>query len=110
MEEKIKVQRNGENMPELRGMTRQQAREFNEKGLNPFRDKTVLKVKKNTDDTSVEDALCVVTLNDAMNNWILDNVYPEYDFDNADQGETDILAAKTYRKTFFPGDAEIKNF
>lgn len=106
MSEKIVLTRNSE-MPEVRTMTRKQAKEFNTKGLNPLRNIEMMKrIKK--DDWEPEDSVFSFNLNDEMVEWILANVYPEYDFDNADQHASDILAAETFTKTFM-SNAEVKN-
>jgi hypothetical protein len=106
MTEKIVLTRTSE-MPETRSMTRKQAKEFNAKGLNPLRNTEMIqKIRK--EEWDAEDSLFSLKLNDDMVEWILENVYPEFDFDNADQKLSDTLAIETYNKTFV-SNAEIKN-
>lgn len=107
MDEKIVLTRNSE-MPEVRSMTRKQAKEFNAKGLNPMRNIDMIKLYKSKEELSPEEALFTININDDMAEWILENIYPEYDFDNTDQKASDTLAAETYSKTFL-GSVEVKN-
>lgn len=106
MTEKIVLTRTSE-MPEARTMTRRQAKEFNAKELNPLRNiEMIQKVRK--EEWDAEDSLFSLKLNDDMVEWILGNVYSEFDFDNADQKLSDALALETYNKTFV-SNAEVKN-
>lgn len=96
-------------IPEIREMTRNQAKAFNAAGLNPMRNKDILKTSKNQNDAEVETVLVMISLNDEMEEWILENIYPEYDFGNTTYKKSEELALATYRKTFMPEEAEIKN-
>jgi hypothetical protein len=106
MTEKIVLTRTSD-MPEVRTMTRKQAKEFNAKGLNPLRNVEMIQ-KIHKENWDPEDSLFSLKLNDDMAEWILGNVYPEFDFDNADQKLSDALAVETYNKTFV-SNAEVKN-
>ncbi len=108
--EKFIVKADGD-FPELRKMNRGQVIEFNKKGLNPLRNKVMLDHRNQLNDNNVasETAIAILNLNDEMETWILDNVYKEYDFNSADFQACSVLAAETYKITFFPEQNEIKN-
>jgi hypothetical protein len=106
--ERTKVLFDGSNMPEARAMTRKQSKEFNSLGLNPMRNEELIKKQMNTDEMNADDYMFVFNLNDQSHEWILDNIYSECDFDDADNGKLLLLTAETYKKTFAP-NAEIKN-
>jgi len=110
---KTKVLNDGSNFPEVRKMTAGQVREFREKKLDPSHNKTLLKASKNKegafDEENVEDLVVALDVSDTMVWWILDNVYRDYDFYEADYQACSVLAADTYTGTFGFGEAEQKN-
>jgi len=109
--EKIIVLADGTNFPTIRKMTRGQALEFNKKGLNPARNKVMLDARNNlsSEELGTDAAITLIELNDEMETWILNTIYSEFNFDNADYQACSVLAAETYKATFFPDQGEIKN-
>ena len=111
IKEKINVLADGSNFPTLRKMTRGQALEFNKRGLNPMRNKAMLDARNtlSSEELGTDAAITLIELNDEMETWILDTIYSEFNFDNADYQACSVLAAETYKATFFPDQGEIKN-
>jgi len=101
IKEKINVLADGSNFPTLRKMTRGQALEFNKRGLNPMRNKAMLDARNTLSSEELG--------TDAAITLILDTIYSEFNFDNADYQACSVLAAETYKATFFPDQGEIKN-
>lgn len=110
---KTKVLNDGSNFPEVRKMTAGQVREFKEKKLDPSQNKTLVKASKDRENAlgeeSVDAIVVALEVSDAMVWWILDNVYRDYDFYDADYQACSTLAADTYTHTFGFGEVEQKN-
>ena len=109
MSELIKV--TGTAVPEAKGMTRSQVKIFNQAGLNVLLNEKVLKLGSQadkTDDQKIADYIETAQFNERAEDWILANVYPEYDFDDCDKKAGKKLSEQTYALTFGRDEA-VKN-
>ena len=105
--------------PKPRPLTRAEAKALKAAGLDPQSTRPILlKAKKIVDlpDDDEEKALemleeidAINDLNEKIRDWILDNVYTNYNFDNAPLPDCRKLADETYRLTFGVTPAEEKN-
>lgn len=105
--------------PKPRPMTRAEVKAIQAAGLDPRSTRAILVKAKNImdlpeDDEAkalevLEDIDAVSELNEKIVDWILDNVYKDYDFDNAPFPECKQLANETYRLTFGGTPEEEKN-
>jgi|LSQX01.3.fsa_nt_gb hypothetical protein len=80
-------------VPAVRAMTRKQFRQMKEAGFDP------LKVDQEEQASSTLD----------MFDWILDNIYPDHDFDEYPNGECMRLAADTFKLAMGQPTEEAKN-
>lgn len=83
------------NLPDVRVMTRRQVKELRKAGLDPAL-------------MSKEDAATIAARSADMIEWILDNVYSDFNFDDISYSDCWALATETYRRTMGL-DSEIKN-
>jgi hypothetical protein len=84
----------------VRVMTRGQVKELRAKGIDPG------DLDEIPEDT--KGLYQLLRKQKSLINWILDNVYPEFDFDKLPNPIVDDFAQRTYRKTMGT-DEEIKN-
>ncbi len=107
----IKQKVTGDAVPEIRKMTRSQAREYRKLELDPMYNRAFLQLQKAspTDPDYSELMEKIYQLNDRSTDWILANIYPEYDFDDANEDACAELAAATYRRLKPMPEDERKN-
>jgi hypothetical protein len=126
-DKEVKTVVNGtDNMPEPRSMTNGQVKEFRALGLDPQLNRNLLSKQarlmhlrehlqpqenetvKSIKEEELEDIIGLGSdyiieaqeITDKAHWWILENVYKECDFDNADYKACEALTKETYRITF----------
>lgn len=105
--------------PKARPLTRLEAKAIQTAQLDPRSTRPILlKAKKIVDlpDDDEERAMemmeeidAVNELNDEIQDWILDNVYKDYDFDSTPLPDCRRLADETYKLTYGASTEEEKN-
>jgi hypothetical protein len=124
--EKLAVTRDGKNFPDVRKLSNGQVKIFREKGFDPAYNKELIRQRaklgainpKDIKDENeafniinnlgVEVTLMAADLQDKAHWWILENVYSDLDFDDADFQACKDLTRNAYNATFGTGE-EIKN-
>lgn len=106
-------------LPKPRPMTRAEARAIQAAGLDPRSTRPILaKAKKvidlNDDDENkamemLEEIDAINEINEKIRDWILDNVYKDYNFDNTPLPDCRKLADETYKLTYGASPEEEKN-
>ena len=80
-------------LPQYRALTRKERKKMTEAGVN------VYYVVINENDT-------IQKLYEQMTDWILDNVFPDFDFDDLDNGLCKAFATKCFAMTYSDNLAE----
>lgn len=88
-------------LPKARSMTRKERKAFLAAGADPG-------VFRRTGDSDTDNP-ALVELTEKMVDWILENIYPDYDFDDVPNGECVRLAQETYALTMGVNPEQLKN-
>lgn len=88
-------------LPQARSMTRRERKAFLAAGADPG-------VFRRTGDSETDNP-ALIELNEKMVDWILENIYPDYNFDDTPNGDCIKLAQDTYALTMGVKPEALKN-